>query len=59
MIVVLISLGKELYGPDITGILTTIAAYAGAEKPFLVKRARWSNEAHTMVERCTAQDRVL
>jgi hypothetical protein len=59
MIVVLISFGKELYGPYITGILTAIAAYAGTEKKFLVNRARWSNEAHTMVDRCTPQDRVL
>ena len=59
MIVVLISFGKELYGPYITGILTAIAAYAGTEKKFFVNRARWSNEAHTMVERCTSQDRVL
>ena len=59
MIVVLISFGKELYGPYITGILTAIAAYAGTEKKFFVKRARRSNEAHTMVDRCTPQDRVL
>jgi hypothetical protein len=58
MVVVAIGFGKELYGPDITGILTSVAAYTGPEEKCFINAARRANEAHPGADIFTAQDQM-